>query len=307
MCFSASASLTAAVVLVLLGLYTTYQVIIAKHLTYSKYQKVSLLLVAATPLCFGLHQLSEGMVWLDSDNQVAICTFAYTAYVYWPFYIALASCCAEWTRRPNDDDMDRSNQPSSSERNRVQGNVENTSLDYYSFFKNRRALSLPMRKKLLVVNTVLGFLLMVSTVWQIRQTKTPIEVKTENGRLEYSGWTSGSAFDLIGVLAYVYIVIGSIMMSSLKHSRLFGFAVLFAFCLSSLLWLEQMPSTWCFFAAILSCLVLWVVQSELETQKGTVQNEGNHSSQNELNTLSMATTKNKVSQSAAMEDASDNI
>ena len=86
MCFSASASFTAAAVLVPLGLYST-------HIARSTEQKAYVPL-AMTPAFFGTQQFIEGLQWTALDNggleplgTITARGFLFFAYCFWMIWI----------------------------------------------------------------------------------------------------------------------------------------------------------------------------------------------------------------------------
>ena len=85
MCFSASASFTAATILAALGIGA-----LAKSRPHQKY-------LAAIPLLFGIQQASEGFLWLILNGTLAaslqpfmMYTFLFFAFLVWPIWIPLS-------------------------------------------------------------------------------------------------------------------------------------------------------------------------------------------------------------------------
>lgn len=86
MCFSASASLGAGVVLTVIGV-----------VSLKKTHHGSQLLFASIPLIFGLQQLSEGVLWLTlphpeylATQQVFTYIFIFIAQVFWPIWVPIS-------------------------------------------------------------------------------------------------------------------------------------------------------------------------------------------------------------------------
>jgi hypothetical protein len=95
MCFSATASFTAATVLSSAGIFTI-----------SKAKDKSDLAFAAIPLLFGLQQCGEGVIWLTADGTVLhtamMYYFSFFSNVLWPTFIPLSVLLMEktpWRRR----------------------------------------------------------------------------------------------------------------------------------------------------------------------------------------------------------------
>lgn len=246
MCFSAAASFASAGVLLSLGLANLLQIVYcANKQRMSLRQRATLGSVAAIPLIFGAHQLSEGFVWTDFDNEHAVRCFAYTAYIFWPCYISLCLCLVEWTRT----DFASST------------NATNHWGDWPRLWKPK------LRQRILAFHVVLAFALLAVVVGEMIQ-NDPNTVKANNGRLQYEGWgLENDALDIMGSIIYVYCVVGSLAVSSLRYSTLFGGCVLISLIASVALWENQFPSTWCFFSAVLSVMVLFIVWSELQLYK----------------------------------------
>lgn len=93
MCFSATASFTAAAALLVVGVATVRQV-----------KRRNELPLALVPLLFGLQQLLEGVLWLTFPDKApllnTVLTHAYSffSHVLWPIYVPLAVLLIETTR-----------------------------------------------------------------------------------------------------------------------------------------------------------------------------------------------------------------
>ena len=97
MCFSATASFSAAAVLVGVGALTLKSARRPRELPF-----------AAIPLLFAIQQLSEGVIWLTFSYEApllnAVMTYVYTffSHVLWPVYVPVAVLLIEpsgWRRR----------------------------------------------------------------------------------------------------------------------------------------------------------------------------------------------------------------
>jgi hypothetical protein len=243
MCFSATASFTAAGFLLACGV-VNLSLLVFRHSArfhMNAAQRTSLALVAAVPLLFGAQQLSEGFVWQDFTNEVAIRCFAYTAYVFWPAYISISFGLVEWTRR-----------------RRV---VEQSPLVGWSYWPT--LWQVRRRQQILAFNVVLAcFLVSFVIVEMIRN--DPNTVRPYDGSLHYEGWGIDSqAQATMGSLIYLYCVVGTLIVSSLRYTTVFGVTVLGSLILSVVLLKNHYESTWCFFSAILSVCVTWIVWNEI--------------------------------------------
>ena len=97
MCFSATASFTAGTALIAVG-----------GLTVTKSRGTAELPLAMVPLLFGIQQLSEGVLWLSLNNDLAILrtwatyVFSMFSHVVWPIFVPFAILLVEpiaWRRR----------------------------------------------------------------------------------------------------------------------------------------------------------------------------------------------------------------
>lgn len=246
MCFSAAASFTVGSVLLLVGVCNLLLILLRSPPSMTRKQKAALATVAAIPLIFGLHQVSEGMVWKDFENEVAVQCFAFTAYAFWPLYFSLAFALVEWTRihegtsRPSDDHR-------------------------WSHWPHN--ISATARRRLLLFHVILAVALDVVVLVNM----VPLEndgVVDVNGRLQYEGWgIENEALKYAASVVYAYVGVVSMYVSSLPYSSLFAALALGSLILTLILWMEQYPSTWCFFAAILSCVVMLIIWSELQLHR----------------------------------------
>lgn len=66
------------------------------------------------------------------------------------------------------------------------------------------------------------------------------------------------------IAAYVSIVAGPFFVSTMPYARLFGISLLAAFFMSYWYWVHAYGSVWCFFAALLSSMILLMVRSAKE-------------------------------------------
>jgi hypothetical protein len=243
MCFNATASFTAAGFLLACGVINLGLLVFRHSARFhmNAAQRTSLALVAAVPLLFGAQQLSEGFVWQDFTNEVAIRCFAYTAYVFWPAYVAISFGLVEWTRR-----------------HRLVDQPPPVGWSYWpTLWQVRR------RQQILAFNVVLACFLVSFVILEMIQ-NDPNTVNPSDGSLHYEGWgIDNQAQATTGSLIYLYCVIGTLIVSSLRYTTLFGVTVLASLILSVVLFVKHFESTWCFFSAILSIIVTWIVWNEI--------------------------------------------
>jgi hypothetical protein len=242
MCFSAAASFTAAGLLISLGAMSIALVRTKAKPSMTRRQRNALTTLAAVPLIFGFHQFSEGLVWINPNNHAAVRLFTYTAYTFWPMYISLSLALVEWTRSVV------------TSTNGQQGNER--------FCTWPHVFPLQVRKWLLISNTLVGLVLLAFLTDCLAKAE-PITAYTDNDRLEYTICELEEVMTYAGVTIYAYVVVGSLFLSSLKYSSQLGLASLLSLVMTLALWEAQFQSTWCFFAAVLSCILIVTVWLEL--------------------------------------------
>jgi len=67
---------------------------------------------------------------------------------------------------------------------------------------------------------------------------------------------------LIGVILYVVVTIVPPFTSSIKKMWLLGSVLTLSFVVAKIFYTEYLLSVWCFFAAVISVMILWIVVSE---------------------------------------------
>jgi len=70
-----------------------------------------------------------------------------------------------------------------------------------------------------------------------------------------------------GLMIYVLVTCGSLLLSSLKNIRLFGWLTFFGLLVTIVAYRTTLTSVWCFFSAILSCLVFLEVARDIKINK----------------------------------------
>jgi hypothetical protein len=177
--------------------------------------------------------------------------------------------------------LDRSQQPDRRSNLRVHGifvlaNVHQSiscfnRVDSFTFQRSggRRCCSWPrvfplgIRRWLLFLNAILGAVLFAFMTACLAASE-PINVETEGGRLGYTICSIPQGQAYFSVFIYAFAVIGSLVLSSVKYTSLSGWASLLSLVVTLVLWKAQFQSTWCFFAAILSFIIVLTVWNELQ-------------------------------------------
>ena len=217
MCFSETASYAVGAACVCAGLYSA-----------AKCPSPTYLPLAVIPFVFGIHQITEGLVWhaMNADpgasaRGIAPMLFAFIATVFWPVFVPFA--------------------------------VFSTEQD-------------GARKKLLALLVGIGAL--VSLAYFVRLLNADISAGVSGhsvvytSRLSetsalppwlYSGAQGGSDWLLV---PYAASTIGSLALARLQAVRLFAFFVALALVFLMLISQATLVSVWCFFAASGSLMIL---------------------------------------------------
>ena len=201
MCFSATASFSAAAVLAGLGLLTVRSARSPKELP-----------LASVPLLFAVQQMIEGAIWTalhdGEPGTVRAMTLAYVffSHVIWPVLIPLAVLLAEPSRQ------------------------------------RRRDLVILV----LVGAGVSGYLLYQTVAHGV-------ESRPEGRHIEY---VLPVAYAVMSTVLYVLSTTAGLLLSSHRTVRLFGVLTLVSFVVTYAFYAHWLVSVWCYFAALLSAIVL---------------------------------------------------
>jgi hypothetical protein len=241
MCFSSTASFTAAAGLLPLGLA-------ACRLSRVR-RRPQLLPLALTPLLFGVQQGLEGLVWLGlevegagagsgsdagsglaglaASGHPALLTAAMLGYLF--FALALWLAWLPWCALRAGEGLLRG---------------------------WRRSLVLGC----LALGLVLGLLLWLPLLLEPGRCH-PAVVR---GSIDYHCLLLGAGRigHSLGSVLYGLTVGLPLLLSPLARLRWFGLLILMAFAITQAFYLYAFSSVWCYFAAVLSVLVLWIVAEE---------------------------------------------
>lgn len=207
MCFSASASFGASIVLGGAGLIALKKTVNPKMYAFS-----------STPVLFSLHQLEEGFVWLSLQDpdysswyKPALYGYHFISQVVWPLWIPLII----WLMEPD--------------------NIRKKWISYF--------LGLGVATSIYMI-----YCLAVSDV----------SAAIESRHIRYA--LNFPTMDLRRVLYFLTTLV-PIFLSSLRYMNLLGSTMLGSLIFSFIFYTQWVISVWCFFAALLSILVIWIIHA----------------------------------------------
>ena len=223
MCFSASASFTASAVLIPLGLYSN-------HLA-SSHERPDYKPLALVPFFFGVQQLVEGLEWtaIDRGNLEPLGTlaglgFLFFAYCFWMIWIP-------WSA--------------------------------WSISRSTDSIGLQRRLKwVAIVATILGIAFYLPVLFNPPALQPAVE---SNGRLLYDVSNLHSILhnfintEPVGELMYWGFIVLPLIALSDKAVKLFGVLIFVSIVLTWLTYSANFNSVWCFYCAVLSIMVIWIV------------------------------------------------
>lgn len=207
MCFSASASFGASIVLGSLGIATL-----------KKARQSLPVPFAAIPLLFAVQQFSEGLLWIGLSDP------AHAAWRYFPVYIFLVFAQIIW--------------PSW------------IPFSVLLIEKNQ------IRKRILTLLLMLGLAISLYLSYCLFVYDVSAEIR--QGHIHYTLHFPLSLTWISGVIYFIPTVI-SLFASGMKRMWILGLAILTSFVATQLFFEDYVISVWCFFAAVLSVIVLWII------------------------------------------------
>lgn len=231
MCFSASASFTAAAVLMPLGLYSTH---LARGMELEPEfpgQRKGYVPLALVPFFFGVQQLIEGLVWTTirigkPDPWITVFSlgFLFFAYCFWMIWIP-------WSA--------------------------------YSIARSMESSGLRRRLKwVAIAATLLGLSFYLPVLFN------PPVVQPEvhsTGRLLYdisalkSVWHNFVTQEPLGEMIYWAFIVAPLVALRDRAVKLFGVLIFVSIFLTWFTYSKTFNSVWCFYCAVLSIMVIWIV------------------------------------------------
>ncbi len=222
MCFSATASFGASAILGAVG-------VIAVSKARTRPQRV----FASIPLIFAVQQLTEGLLWLSLKNESLHSWQSSITYIYlvfamavWPFWI---------------------------------------SFSVWGLEKDARRKKI--MRGLVVIGTLVAVLVGFVLFFYPVEVMTPLcstcpfsSTATLNQHLHYEFTFPRVAKNLVGTFTVLYIIatIVTPFVSSIRKMKWMGIVFLASYLFAVIFYNGFVVSIWCFFAALLSFVVLWI-------------------------------------------------
>jgi hypothetical protein len=229
MCFSSTASFTAAALLVPVGIASIRSVLAEAPRPGGGNARLAL---AVTPLIFALQQAIEGAVWLGVVQQPpapftepAALTYLFLAYAFWPFWIPYSALRFGKEQEPG---------------------------------RPRWATRL-----LPAMGLLLGLVLWLPFL----QASGPATPEVVQGSLHYHAGLvfADQRLNDLGRGLYVAIICLPLLLAASRGLVIFAVGLLSAVALAEALYGHAFTSVWCYFSAVLSVLILWIVRTESDT------------------------------------------
>ena len=227
MCFSASASFTAAAVIGTVGLFALL-----------KARRFPMHLFAVTPLFFALQQALEGIVWLtlmhgDSEsllNKVGVYGFLFFAGAFWPVWLSTCLYLLEENK------------------------------------KRKELLFIVFIVGIIAATRILFRLMLQSHTATIidHHISYPMFALTYSANSVYPIIYS-QFFDLLLTLAYLIAVVSPFFISSIKGMWFIGTVTAIGFIVAEIFYALAFGSVWCFFGALSTIATYHIVVSYNKT------------------------------------------
>lgn len=206
MCFSASASFGASVILGTIGVVTLRKTTDRTQVPF-----------AAIPLMFAAQQFSEGMLWMGLSDP------AYASWQHFPVYIFLIFAQLIW--------------PS------------------WVPFSLLRLETNPARRKILQVFLTMGLSISCYLLYCLFVYDVSAEIRS--GHIHYN---LNFPFAFVWITSVIYFIptVVSLFVSTVKGMSALAIAILISFLVTKVFFDDYLISVWCFFAAGLSLMIMWI-------------------------------------------------
>lgn len=199
---------------------TAFGLALTALVSLKKVKRKEQIMLASVPLLFALQQFSEGFVWLSTLYNVPSFIAQAAAYTYLTFALVIWPL---WIT------------PS-----------------LLLLEKEKK------RKRILQVFFVVGILWSAALAWYLYSAQVVAQVHASNMCYLISTFDVASKYMGYFLLIYLIPVILPFFVSSEKNIWIFGIAGLLSCALTYYFWFKCFLSVWCFFAAVLSVLLILI-------------------------------------------------
>jgi hypothetical protein len=228
MCFSATVSYSAAVVLVSTGAYAVHQ---ARRLPPAYW------FWALVPVLFGIQQAFEGMVWqaLNAGNDKAVVPYAlgfhFFSHFLWLWWLPLCSYLVEAGQVHNS------------------GKIRQRIIAGFAIFGA-------------FAGTLVYSFMLLHPEWM------SVSVREHSIVYDFSApYQSNIQIPVTPVMLYGLTILVPLFASSHRLIRIFGVLVVLSMVLASAAYNKAFVSVWCFFAAVLSLYLVYMVRQFVNESK----------------------------------------
>lgn len=114
------------------------------------------------------------------------------------------------------------------------------------------------RKKIILIPLIAGLIFSAYLLWGIAF--FPVSAEIANYHIRYEMYYPNS-LALAGSIAYFTATVIPLFISSMLRVRLLAMAILISFLISKLYFADSLISVWCFFAAIASVLIFYIIKA----------------------------------------------
>jgi len=189
-------------------------------ITYASKHRDKFILLAAIPLFFGIQQFTEGLVWYGLHH-------GYDGLIHSASLVYLFFAYFWWP--------------------------------FFIPLSTRFLEQNPRQKKILFYFCVSGFILGLSLYLAVVFDVIHLQTFIINHSIEYET-SQREPLAYLFVIIYVSIVTLSFFLSSIKQLKYLGLVVLLAFIVATIWYYFTFTSVWCFFAALISAYVIYIVR-----------------------------------------------
>lgn len=199
-----------------------------------KTRNTNLIAIAASPLFFAIQQACEGIVWMTLNagdttsflHTCAVHSFLFFAGSWWPFWIPY---------------------------------------DLYTVEK------IPHRKKILFLLSVIGMIVAIILFFSWNLLTSGAEIVNHHLNYPVKNYPFGITNETYSFVAswvislsYCVAVVTPLFISSLLYMWVLGIIMSISLIVSYIFYAMAFPSVWCFFAAISSILMYWIVSKNMQ-------------------------------------------